>query len=207
MLTQLEETHVKNVYEEIANHFDNTRVYTWNWITDFVTSLPKNSNICDVGCGNGRNMMFKDYNFIGVDNCRAFLEICKSKNLEVIESNMTKLPFKNEQFDAVICIAAFHHLYTNTAKIECLLEIKRIIKNNGKILLSVWSKTQPEKTKRTFINHGHNFVKWNKFGKEYERYYYIFQDREIKSLFRQTGLIVINCKHDCGNEIYILTKL
>ena len=207
MLTQLEEEHVKNVYEEIAPHFNNTRVYTWNWITKFITSLPINSNICDVGCGNGRNMALKDYNFIGVDNCKAFLEICKSKNLEVVEANMTNLPFKNGQFDAVICIAAFHHLYMHTAKIECLLELKRIIKNNGKILLSIWSKTQPLKTRRVFTNHGHNFVKWNNNGKHYERYYYIFQSKEIKALFNQVGLIVINSNHDCGNEIYILTKL
>lgn len=41
MLTQLEETNVKNIYQEIARHFDNTRVYTWKWISDFITSLPK----------------------------------------------------------------------------------------------------------------------------------------------------------------------
>ena len=206
MLTQFEETHVKNVYEEIANHFDSTRVYTWNWITDFITSFSKNSNICDVGCGNGRNMMFKDYNFIGIDNCKSFIEICRSKHLQVVEANMTNLPFKNGQFDGVICIAAFHHLYTNSAKIQCLKELKRIIKPHGKILLSVWSKKQPGKTRRIFTNHGHNFVKWNKFGKEYDRYYYIFLEREIKTLFTEAGLILVNSKYDCGNEIYTLVK-
>ena len=207
MTTHFEQEYVKNVYEQIAHHFDNTRTYTWSWISEFIMSLPKNSNICDVGCGNGRNMMFKDYNFTGVDNCDAFIEICKLKKLEVLKGNMTKLPFKNSQFDAVICIAAFHHLYSLTNRIQCLLELKRIIKDYGKILLSVWSKKQPEKTRRVFNNHGHNFVKWNKFGKEYERYYYIFQDSELKSLFRQCGLIVISSKYDCGNEIYTLTKL
>ena len=207
MLSELEEKYVKNIYEEIASHFDNTRVYTWNWISSFVNSLPKNSNICDVGCGNGRNMMFKDYNFIGIDNCRAFVDICKSKNLEVVEANMTNLPFENNKFDAIICIAAFHHLYTNMAKIECLLELKRIVKNDGKILLSVWSKRQPVKTRRVFTNHGHNFVKWDKYGKKYERYYYIFEDSEIKNLFTKAGLLLANNEYDCGNEIYTLVKL
>ena len=207
MLSELEEKYVKNVYQEIAPHFNNTRVYTWDWISSFVNGLPKNSTICDVGCGNGRNMMFKDYNFIGIDNCKAFLDICRSKNLEVIEANMTKLPFESNKFDAVICIAAFHHLYTNIAKIECLLELKRIVKNDAKILLSVWSKTQPEKTRRVFTNHGHNFVKWDKYGKKYERYYYIFEDNEIKKLFNKVGLILVNSQYDCGNEIYTLVKL
>jgi len=207
MLTQLEETNVKNIYQEIARHFDNTRVYTWKWISDFITSLPKNSIICDVGCGNGRNMMIPEYKFIGIDNCRAFIEICRSKKLEVVEANMTKIPFQNDYFDAIICIASFHHLYTDIAKIECLLELKRIIKNNGKILISVWSKNQPKKTRRIFKNYGHNFVKWNKFGEEYDRYYYIFSNIELKNLFRKAGLIILSNEYDCGNEIYVLTKL
>lgn len=207
MLSELEEKYVKNIYEEIAPHFNNTRIYTWNWISQFINTLPKESLICDVGCGNGRNMMCKEHNFIGVDNCTAFIDICKSKNLQVVEANMTKLPFKNNKFDAVICIAAFHHLYGIASKIECLLELKRIIKKDGKILLSVWSKTQPTKTRRVFTNYGHNFVKWNKYGENYDRYYYIFEDREIKKLFTKSGLLVINSEYDCGNQIYTLVKL
>ena len=206
MLSKFEETYVKNVYEEIANHFDNTRQYTWSWISDFINSLPVNSYICDVGCGNGRNMTFPNYNFIGIDNCRAFIEICKSKNLEVIEANMTSIPLQNNKFDAIICIASFHHLYLNIEKINCLIELKRLIKDDGKILLSVWSKTQPKKTRRVFNNRGHNFVKWNKFGKEYERYYYIFDNNELENLFKIAGLLVLHRRYDCGNDIYILTK-
>lgn len=207
MLTPFEETHVKNVYEEIAGHFSNTRVYSWNWISEFINSYPKNSVICDVGCGNGRNMMFPEYNFIGVDNCRAFIEICRSKNLEVVEANMTSLPIKSGQFDAIICIAAFHHLYSEQSRIECLLELKRILKENGKILLSVWSKNQPSKTRRVFTNHGHNFVNWDKFGKKYDRYYYIFKEDEIKRLFALAGLFIFKKVYDCGNEIYTLVKV
>ena len=207
MLTSIEENNVKNVYEKIAVHFDNTRVYTWKWIDEFINSFPKNSTICDVGCGNGRNMMFPEYNFIGVDNCRAFLDICISKNLQVVEANMTKLPFKNNKFNGIICIAAFHHIYSNISKIECLLEMKRIIKSGGRILLSVWAKQQPEKTRRVFNSYGHNFVEWNKYGEVYHRYYYIFKESELKKLFAEVGLVIVNSKYDCGNEIYILTKL
>jgi len=207
MLTNLEEIYVKDIYQQIAFHFSNTRQYTWSWISEFINSQPKNSNICDIGCGNGRNMQFPEYKFIGVDNCRAFIEICRSKNLEVVEANMTRLPFKDNIFDAIICIAAFHHISSNRARIMSLLEMKRIIKNDGKIMISVWSINQPLKTRRVFENHGDNFVKWNKFGQEYDRYYYIFQDTEIKSLFKQSGLQIIDSKHDCGNEIYTLIKV
>ena len=85
--------------------------------------------------------------------------------------------------------------------------MKRIIKSGGRILLSVWSKQQPEKTRRVFNSYGHNFVEWNKYGEVYHRYYYIFKESELKKLFAEVGLVIVNSKYDCGNEIYILTKL
>ena len=60
----LERTYVKPVYEEISNHFSNTRHYKWPWITNFIESLPKQSLIYDICCGNGRNMNYIDSNFI-----------------------------------------------------------------------------------------------------------------------------------------------
>ena len=207
MLTTFELQHVKNIYEEIASHFSNTRVHSWSWITTFVTSLPPNSTICDVGCGNGRNMHFPEYNFIGVDNCHAFLQICRSKGLNVVEANITSIPIKSNTFDAVICIAVLHHLYTDESKIEALRELKRIVKVGGKILISVWSIKQPLKTRRVFKNHGHNFVDWDKFGKKYNRYYYIFKEDEIKRLFALAGLNILNQTHDCGNEVWTLIRI
>lgn len=57
-------------------------------------------------------------------------------------------------------IASYHHLSTVDRRIKCLEEIHRILKNNGKCLLSVWSKNQPKKTKRVFNNYGDTLVKW-----------------------------------------------
>ena len=90
-------------------------------------------------------------------------------------SNITEIPFKSNSADAILCIAVLHHLSSNENRIKALLELKRIIKPNGKILLSVWSINQPAKTKKSFNNYGNNIVLWNSYGKIYERYYYIFK--------------------------------
>ena len=206
-MNKLEQTMVKDVYEKIAHHYNNTRVFTWDWITDFINSLPKNSLIYDVGCGNGRNMLFPNHNFIGIDNCHKFLEICKSKNLNVIEANITKIPLKSNSANAIICIATFHHLSNKINCVNCLLELKRLINQDGKILLSVWSKTQPAKTNRHFKNYGHTIVTWNKYGEIYERYYYIFNLDELYQLFKIAGLYVKSYQCNCGNEIFILIKI
>jgi ubiquinone/menaquinone biosynthesis C-methylase UbiE len=207
MTSYCEIKYVKEVYEEIAEHFNVRRLNRWDWIDLFINSLKKGSLILDVGCGNGRNMTYEDYNFIGIDNCKKFIEICKNKDLEVINSNMTELPFKNGIFDSIICIASFHHLYFEKDKIAALKEMKRVVKLGGKILLSVWSKEQPDKTRKSFRNYGSNIVTWNKYGKVYDRYYYIFKIDEIYNLFKITGLMVKSHERYCGNEVFILIKI
>lgn len=201
-----EATNVKGVYEQIAGHFSNTRRNTWPWITEFITSFPKDSTLYDIGCGNGRNMMESGYNFIGIDNCDSFLNICRERGLDVRFGDMTELPFKDdEQANALIVIASFHHLSTVDRRIKALSEMKRVIKDDGKILLSVWSKEQPPKSKNKF-EYGDNVVNWTSNNNVFERYYYIFQLDEIKELFERVGLKIVKYDWDYGNHIFILEK-
>jgi SAM-dependent methyltransferase len=207
MTTALEMTHVKDVYEEIAPHFANTRVYKWSWVIDFLDSLKPGSMVYDLGCGNGRNMDHGGLKFIGVDNCENFIKICREKKLEVVTGNITNVPLKNELADAAICIAVIHHLANEENRISALMEMKRLVKPGGKILISMWSINQPQKTRRSFNNYGNNIVLWNNYGKIYERYYYIFKLDEIKNLIKKAGLSIINYQYACGNEIFTLMKV
>ena len=119
---------------------------------------------------------------------------------------MTNIPLQSNTFDAIICIASFHHLSNYELRLQSLKEMKRLIKPNRNILLSVWSINQPKKTKKIFNSYGDTFVTYNKFGTIYERYYYIFKIDEIKNLFKNIGLILKHHFYDCGNEIFILSK-
>ena len=200
------DTEIKNieVYNQIANEFSNSRINRWFWIDDFLSKFNKKSLILDIGCGNGRNMTYPDLNFIGIDNCPNFIKICKDKNLNVMESDMTEIPLLENNFDGIISIASFHHLSTVERRINSLLEMKRMLKKNGKVLLSVWSIDQHHNKKLNFT-YGNNYVPWkNKDGtiKE-QRYYYIFKLDELKSLIEKYFIIE---KHfwNHGNEIFIL---
>tara|TARA_B100000989_G_scaffold257251_2_gene206723 strand:- start:269 stop:889 length:621 start_codon:yes stop_codon:yes gene_type:complete len=206
-MDDIEETHVKNVYEKIAHHFSDTRVYKWSWVINFLDSLKKNSLVYDLGCGNGRNMNHGGLNFIGIDNCENFINICNEKKLKVINSNITSIPLSGNSADAIICIAVFHHLSCYENRLNSLIEMKRLVKNGGKILLSVWSIIQPKKTRRTFNNYGNNIVLWDDKGKIYERFYYIFKLDEIRELIKKSGLIIIDYQYNCGNEIFTLMKI
>lgn len=192
---------VKNIYNIIADEFNKTRGYYWKPITEFIKSIKKKSTIYDIGCGNGRNMTYEDYKFIGVDNCEKFVEICKNKDMNAICCNMTNITLESNSADAILCIATFHHLENNANRVKALQEMKRLLKPNGTILLTVWSFTQPKKTRITFDNYGDNIVYWKNI---HPRYYYIFRKDEIETLFTDVGLFIVKYQYDCGNEVYTL---
>lgn len=204
MVDNIETTNVLQVYSKIANHFNDTRQYKWLWIEKFVKKYNKTDVLYDIGCGSGRNL---SENIIGVDNCDEFLSICKNKGHNVRKGCMTELPFNDMSCDGIISIASFHHLSTHQRRLKALKEMKRVLRNNNKeknkILLSVWSIEQPEKTRRRF-KYGDNFVSWNKNGEIYNRYYYIFKKDELINLFNQAGLCIVSHEWYCGNEVFIL---
>jgi len=54
-----------------------------------------------------------------------------------IVSDLSKTPFGDAEFDAVISIATLHHL-PGTKRKEALAEIHRILKPQGKLMVTVW---------------------------------------------------------------------
>jgi ubiquinone/menaquinone biosynthesis C-methylase UbiE len=211
----IERKSVQSVYEEIAEHFDQTRPNQWSWITEFIEETDSDSDsqnsdkkksVLDVGCGNGRNMMgYKNSEVYGIDNCSRFIQICRNKGLHVTFANMCHIPYPTHYFSHLMCIAAFHHLATPERRRQSLIEMRRITKPGGTMLLSVWSIRQPERSKTRFAKTGDTIVPWNKFGKVYERYYYIFEEDEIYALFSDSGWSVKKHFWDYGNEIFVLT--
>jgi ubiquinone/menaquinone biosynthesis C-methylase UbiE len=209
---EYERKNVKGTYSKIANEFHKTRRNTWEWIERFISFVPDGGQILDVGCGGGRNMKVihptKKHHFTGVDSCQKFVDICRDDGLDVYKSCMTNMPFESDAFDALLCIASFHHLASKERREDALLEMRRVVKDGGYILLSVWSKEQPESTKRVFENYGDNLVPWkSKSGKVYERYYYIFEHKELYKLFYECGLTCVEHKWDYGNEIFVLHNM
>lgn len=200
-----EDTYVKDVYNKISDHFNLTRSYQWEWITDFTKEYQNTDVVYDIGCGSGRNLRSKS-KWIGFDNSIEFVKQCQKKGCNAQLCDMTELPVQNESADAILSIASFHHLYTLERRIDALKEMYRVLKYKGKVLLSVWSIDQPKKTRRTF-HYGDNLVSWNKYGEIYNRYYYIFQKEELEKLFELCKFTIIDYKWDCGNEIYTLQKL
>ncbi len=195
---------VKEVYEIIAEHFNDKRYSKWDWIESFLNEFPENSLIYDIGCGPGRNIR---PGMIGLDNCDNFIKMCLEKSKNVIKGDMIDLPLDSKSGVGIICIAAFHHLDNQEDRLKALKEFKRVLKSNSRIMISIWSIEQGPETKgnrKLKFKYGDNIVPWNHHGIIYDRYYYIFRIEEIKDLFDKSELKIIKHFWNHGNEIFIL---
>lgn len=181
MAEALEEKHVRKVYEGIVDSFDITRYKPWSQAQEFIESLPKDSLVGDIGCGNGRNMLIrKDIVFKGCDFCKGFVSICQKKGLDVIEGNNLNIPFEDNQFDATISGAVIHHFSTEERRKKAIEELVRVTKKGGKIYISVWANKNDIPEDR--------YVPWKKSKvKVEERFYHFFGQGELENLVLKTS--------------------
>lgn len=214
----------KETYNYIANEFSETRAYVWQCVKDFVKIINNsfnkdNSYILEIGCGNGKNIEYiikninninntdNNHQIIGIDNCENFIEICRKKNLDTIHANSNSIPFPNNSFDFILCIAMFHHLLTTEEQNQTFREILRVMKNNSYGILTCWSTIQPEKSNFKFIE-GINIVPWkgrkniNKI-----RYYFVYSEKMFRDYFESFSEInIIDIYNEVGNWILIFEK-
>jgi len=172
---------VMEVYDKIATEFDVTRVRIWGSVKKFLDSLSSDSLNLDNGCGNGKNMLYRpELKFKGNDISKEQVRICQNKGLDVVESTMTSLPFKNEEFDNIICIASYHHLDNDTDRQKALDEMYRCLKPGGRILITVWAMEQFEGSTFHFTKRDEQVAWKSKDGNIYYRYYHIYNKGDIE---------------------------
>lgn len=138
----LEKTYVLNVYDHIAQDFNHTRYKSWPRVEAFLNSLNTGSIVYDIGSGNGRHLLGSNIFSIGCDTCLALLQICHSKNYQVVAANVLNLPYRNESADYCTCIAVIHHLSTKERRLNAIKEIVRVLVVGGKCLIYVWAMEQ-----------------------------------------------------------------
>lgn len=93
-----------------------------------------------LGCGEGKYLQTGTQSWmIGTDRSSSLSEKCSSKGNEVATCDITKMPFRDNLFDGIICISVVHHLATETRRIVALKELGRMLKPGGKVLITAWA--------------------------------------------------------------------
>lgn len=130
---------LKSKYEEIFQHQDD---YWWyRGMADLNISLlkrylPRNKNlkILDVGCGPGAALIYLSQfgDVIGVDKSEDALRLARKRG-KVKKGDIANLPFKDGEFDVVVCLDVLYHKWVNTK--EAISEINRVLRKEGILLM------------------------------------------------------------------------
>ena len=216
--SDIETERVFKIYDEISLHFSDTRGNVWNSVKLFLDKQLKGSHGLEIGCGNGKNMLYRnnELNIIGIDTCQNLLNICKQRNLNVKLGNALDLIFKENTFDFALSVAVFHHISDDYYRKEALFNLIRQLKKGGKGLVTVWAVEQEVGSNRNF-KPGDNLVKWHKprekFVKTefdvYERYYFVYTEKMFNDYINYFNKLIKieNVFNEKGNWFCEFTKI
>lgn len=217
---------VNRNYDLIAKDFSRTRSRPW-YETRFLFSdyLFSGDKVLDLGCGNGRNVLYfkeKLTEYYGVDNSARLIKEAREKhpqkNFRV--DNALDLSFRKNFFDKVYSIAVLHQVPSEEFRLQFLKEAKRVLRPKGLLVLTVWKLHRIEHVisviqnaflkllKRTKLDYGDVLVPW---GDKINRYYHFFSEKELKSLVQKAGfkvveLGVVKSDDNARQNIYIIAQ-
>lgn len=141
----------------------------------FISLLPKNAKIIDIGCGSGRDVKaFSEmgYNAIGLDIAENLSATAKQHlNIDIIYENMINWK-SSEPFDGMWCCGSLLHLHDDELQ-SFLQNLKYNLKQDGIIFISV-KEGIPTGT--------------NKDG----RYFHNYTQNEICDILNKAGLEIID---------------
>jgi len=122
--------------------------------------ITKDASVLEVGCGNGRSIfdiLPKTKNVTGIDHDKKAVADTKNNfsrypSIKILKADAAQLPFDNEEFDFVICMITFANFADK--KFKALEEMRRVLKDSGKIIISVFSENALEERMRVYKTSG-----------------------------------------------------
>ncbi len=197
-------------YNLIAEQFSNSRYSVWPEFNLFGKYIIEGEKILDLGCGNGRLFeIFQDkkVDYVGVDNSEKLIEIAKKKHpkIKFQKTDGLILPFPDNYFDKIFCIAVLHHIPSGKFRRQFLKEARRVLKSEGFLVITVWNLWQRKIAWKLFLKYtflklvGRSkidfmdiFYPWKRHDGKIliQRYFHIFSKNSLKTLVQKSGFIL-----------------
>lgn len=117
--------------------------------------------LIDVGCGSGQTMSWftesrPGWKAAGVDIAEEGVAAARSAGLDVVTGNALDLPFESASADLVITLDVLQHLPLPAGDVDCLREIRRVLRPGGYLFV----RTNCQSTPRATEDPANNFRKY-----------------------------------------------
>lgn len=200
-------------YDEIAEEFSATRKTMWPELTDLDKYVRAGDKVLDIGCGNGKLFGFlsgknKDFSYVGLDISEKLINISKH-NFKAEKSEFRifdgiNIPYPENNFDVIYCLATLPHLPGRKMQIKFLENIRKIAKPGAKLIITCWNLWQFKFIKyqaKMIVNcitdkilgkdecdWGDFYIPWKKRGvAPINRFYHAFTLAELNSILKKAG--------------------
>lgn len=202
---------IKKTYDAISDEFSATRSRPENEFSFTSKYLNPEMKILDLGCGNGRLLAFLEKitdiktlreKYIGMDTSKNLLTLAGRLHpgYKFSQGDQLNIPTPENNFDIIFNIRAFHHIPSSILRRRALDEMKKKLKKDGILIISVWNLWQKKYIKTLlyaffrFIftlgayDYNDTLIPW---GKKARRYYHAFTLRELKKYITAAGFRII----------------
>lgn len=197
----------QKVWDKIAPEWHEFKTNPSETATEILNS--SEGKIIDFGSGSGRNLLKlkknKNRELYLVDFSKEMLRLAEKRakengiKINSFVSELEKTPFKDDFFDAAICVAAIHCIETKEKREKAVKELFRVLKLGAKADIEVWNKN----SNRFKGKPKEKYIAWTDKGK---RYYYLYEEQEFKDLLEKTGFKIIKKIPHKANIIFIVQK-
>ncbi len=149
----------------------------WVYLSEVVVLkkvIPKGKKGLEIGVGTGRFAQALGIEY-GIDPSEKMLSIAKKRGIKTFVGRGEKLPFSDKEFDYVALIITLCFVENPE---EVIKEAKRVLKDNGKIVIGIIAKNSPlGKIYQEKKEAGHKIYKYANF----------FTVEEVVDLLKRNG--------------------
>jgi tRNA (uracil-5-)-methyltransferase TRM9 len=228
----------REFYNRFGDSFSATRQRLQPGVKKILNSIREDDSVLDLGCGNGnflRELSLRGHKsaLLGVDFSLPLLRDAESAlGVDFREVDLVKLSAFSDQLTAPVAVlgggdaalseinngwdlitmfATLHHIPTNEIRLDILKTVKKLLKPNGKFILSNWQFLNSEKLKariqpwdkvginQSGVDDGDYLLDWRSGGEDGLRYAHHFSAEELLRLAEQAGMRVTDSFSSDGN--------
>ena len=146
--------------------------------------IPPGSKILDLGCGDGNvtRLYTVKGDVVGVDASEKALTQTKKRGIKAVQHDLNTLPypFRQGSFDVVVLTDVLEHLIDPFATLR---ECKRILKKNGRVIITVPNFARLSNRIRMLFGDPVDILHFDKYGDEAEHLHWFTKPKLIHIAF------------------------